>query len=69
MQRLPRPTRHLATQRLADLQQASQTLISDNAIIPLYQDSFYSANKKGIVFPLGTYDTDINTFFSSVYQQ
>jgi peptide/nickel transport system substrate-binding protein len=57
------------TQRLADLEQASQTLVNDNAIIPLFLNSFYSASKKGFVFPLGAYDTDINTFFSSVYQQ
>ncbi|MGD0284648.1 MAG: ABC transporter substrate-binding protein, partial [Candidatus Saccharimonadales bacterium] len=56
-------------QRLADLQQASQTLISDNAIIPLYQNSYYTASKKGFVFPIGTYDSDLDTFFSTAYQQ
>ncbi len=57
------------SQRLTELQQASQTLVSDNAYIPLFQHSYIFASKKGIVYPLGTYDNDINTFFSNVYQK
>ena len=56
-------------QRLADLQQASQTLVNDNAYLPLFQSVTIAASKKDIVFPLGLYDTDIDTFFSSVYQK
>jgi peptide/nickel transport system substrate-binding protein len=56
-------------QRLTDLQQADQTLVSDNAYIPLFQHSYTSASNKGYVFPVYTYDNDINTFFSGVYQK
>jgi peptide/nickel transport system substrate-binding protein len=58
-----------ASERLADLQQASQTLVTDNAYVPLFQHSFTFAAKKGIIFPLSTYDGDINSFFSGVYQK
>jgi len=57
------------SQRLTELQQASQTLVTDNAYIPLFQHAYISAGNKGFVFPLGAYDNDLNAFFSDVYQQ
>ncbi len=57
------------TLRIKFLQEASQTFVSDNAAIPLFNEYDVMMSKPNFVFPLGNYDQDMNVYFSSVYQK